>query len=1209
VLALTVFAVVPDAQAVQMMSGFGGPDNFGTLALSRNDDGSSGEIPLGAGFPNGLNFFGGTYQTAYINNNGNITFRGPVSTYTPMSFPISSQPMIAPWWADVDTRGGGVGDLKNNVYYAAVGNQFIVTWDYVGYYAAHADKLNAFQLILTDRSDLAPGDFDVEYRYEQLQWTTGDASSGSGGLGGVPAQMGFDAGDRVNFYKHPDSLTAAILNLTTTSNVGTPGVWRFEVRNGVVSPPKDVLTNVNIVAKLPSGIDVDPASFTVAPQSTQMADGQTVITWHYDMFTASDTKNLDFDVIARNLIPGEQRQVTYDLELSYLDVNGNPVSTALGPQTLTVQPSNFSVSVATDQPVYDANQTTRISGQVVNLSQFQQSAAAHVLIVDGTGAVVTDLGMTPVLTLAGSQSLPLPAFAFQTGTTLAGSYSVRVDLLDATQHLVAQASAPFQIRAPATSVTASITPDKKTYQAWDTVVLTSRLTNSSPNTIQPPMSVQITVSAPGGAVISSSNYSVNALVAGAHTDLTTQLRLSDAATGGYTVQLAATDAATSTAVASANATFRVTRNDLQALSGAVKVQSPSVFQGVGELCTNTATNISSATLNGVTLTRTLIDLSTQAVLQTSSQVLDFTVQQQQTFIDTVQTASLPVGNYGCVLAATYNGATRQLGSAGFQVLKPPIQIDAALSVGAHGRLLVLMDGADVGPCGYIHDIELWAPFHGQLPHDTTVDVELRDDAGNLIDHESVALASYRGTVNHSVGKGTDLSITGVSGDVLTVELHSSQNMPTGLQITATAKSASMASIVLGTGHMGSSASGWPITLGTHFGDFSSSNVTAVGSLIPHPGKDPSVATQHAFLDTLLKASGWSYKIVTDSEDFEHEMNSGAYDVYALLGQREKPGFVTRKALREAVFRGDGLLVANGDDDWDDTLNPVLGVQLAGNPLLHTTAVDVFDPTLGVTGTVPFALANEGAWAKAAGAQTIGKFQGVLAPYNLAVSTHQYGLGKSVYVGYRSLAESTAAGSGSLHATLLQNALGYIAPTFTNLYGQEVVPLHLTLTNKAIATPGRVQLTLPAGVTLVDPGTAQVTGAVLTWTFNLAQAQQLTFDAWVRLPSAVGPVLFDALVQTSTAGAYVDYTHAKLTLTSTALATLASARALAATDLQFLLARVSLDLAQFWVTAGRNDLAVLSLLSASDAIALCNGPQATTLRLEVDQVIWTLSRTL
>ena len=64
---------------------------------------------------------------------------------------------------------------------------FAMTWDDAGYYSGHRSPLNAFQLQLIDRSN---GDFDVVMRYEDINWTTGDASGGSGGLGGSPARAG-----------------------------------------------------------------------------------------------------------------------------------------------------------------------------------------------------------------------------------------------------------------------------------------------------------------------------------------------------------------------------------------------------------------------------------------------------------------------------------------------------------------------------------------------------------------------------------------------------------------------------------------------------------------------------------------------------------------------------------------------------------------------------------------------------------------------------------------------------------------------------------------------------------------------------------------------------------------------------------------------------------------------------------------------------------
>lgn len=67
------------------------------------------------------------------------------------------------------------------------------------------------------------------YADDGIQWTTGDASGGSNGFGGTPAQVGFNAGDGVRYSSVPGSRTADIVNIETTSNVDVAGVWVFRV--------------------------------------------------------------------------------------------------------------------------------------------------------------------------------------------------------------------------------------------------------------------------------------------------------------------------------------------------------------------------------------------------------------------------------------------------------------------------------------------------------------------------------------------------------------------------------------------------------------------------------------------------------------------------------------------------------------------------------------------------------------------------------------------------------------------------------------------------------------------------------------------------------------------------------------------------------------------------------------------------------------------
>ena len=215
-----------------LISDLGGPAGFGTGFLDYNDDSSSSAIDVSHAFPRGLRYFGGTYHSIYVNNNGNITFRGAVGQFTPTAFPIADQPMIAPFWADVDTRGGGRPG-RNGVYWDVREGQVTVTWHNVGYFSSHNDLENSFQIVLRGGPDMDDGQFEVEFRYARCQWVTGDASGGSGGHGGTPAQAGFDGGNHRDSRVLPGSRSVSILRLCHTSNVSEPGIWRFLVTNGV----------------------------------------------------------------------------------------------------------------------------------------------------------------------------------------------------------------------------------------------------------------------------------------------------------------------------------------------------------------------------------------------------------------------------------------------------------------------------------------------------------------------------------------------------------------------------------------------------------------------------------------------------------------------------------------------------------------------------------------------------------------------------------------------------------------------------------------------------------------------------------------------------------------------------------------------------------------------------------------------------------------
>jgi hypothetical protein len=171
-------------QAVRNLPG------FLTGSVPRNDDGSSPLQPLGFN----INFFGKNRSQVYVNNNGNVTFDNSLSTFTPFGLTSTRREIIAAFFADVDTRPARSKLVTYGLDTVNGRTAFGVNYVDVGYYNTHDDKLNSFQLILIDRSDLGPGNFDIEFNYNRVSWETGDASGGAGGLGGVPAAVGWSNG-------------------------------------------------------------------------------------------------------------------------------------------------------------------------------------------------------------------------------------------------------------------------------------------------------------------------------------------------------------------------------------------------------------------------------------------------------------------------------------------------------------------------------------------------------------------------------------------------------------------------------------------------------------------------------------------------------------------------------------------------------------------------------------------------------------------------------------------------------------------------------------------------------------------------------------------------------------------------------------------------------------------------------------------------------
>jgi hypothetical protein len=155
--------------AISVTTGGGNANGAGDPS-GRNDDGFNGPVALGFNYT----LFGTTYNSIFINNNGNVSFGSGISAYVPTGPTGANQPVISPWFDDVDTRG----TLSGVVHYQLnTPGQLVVTWDNVGYFGAHDDKLDSFQLVLRSDTFAVPtGEGQIGFFYGSMPWEQTDTS-------------------------------------------------------------------------------------------------------------------------------------------------------------------------------------------------------------------------------------------------------------------------------------------------------------------------------------------------------------------------------------------------------------------------------------------------------------------------------------------------------------------------------------------------------------------------------------------------------------------------------------------------------------------------------------------------------------------------------------------------------------------------------------------------------------------------------------------------------------------------------------------------------------------------------------------------------------------------------------------------------------------------------------------------------------------------
>jgi hypothetical protein len=136
-------------------------------------------IPISYRDANGTIVYSGSPNSLWINAAGAVSFLGPLpADAQPASggVPAAGVPAIYPYWMDVGSYGIGGGTVSYGSGTVNGNPAFCVNWSDItppaGAPGSSATGSNSFQLYLVDRSDQGTGDYDIIFRYTQLQWET-----------------------------------------------------------------------------------------------------------------------------------------------------------------------------------------------------------------------------------------------------------------------------------------------------------------------------------------------------------------------------------------------------------------------------------------------------------------------------------------------------------------------------------------------------------------------------------------------------------------------------------------------------------------------------------------------------------------------------------------------------------------------------------------------------------------------------------------------------------------------------------------------------------------------------------------------------------------------------------------------------------------------------------------------------------------------------
>jgi hypothetical protein len=990
----------------------------------------------------------------------------------------------------------------------------------------------------------------------------------------------------------------------------------------------DRIGGLSIELHLDFPANIKLANPSVPPSgSLTNPDGSSNWTWMFNGVTSSG-RVLNFNLTLSGLQPGEQRpaaSAAYLLSANSFD--SSQVRVDLPIPTIRATDQMALTSVSTDSTSYAANSVVQISGTVLNSAPAAQSGSVVYTIKAADGSVVATLSAVPFSNLASNASTRVNS-SWNTGTTLAGSYAVVGDLYNSGGTFVNEQTTSLSIASttgdggtgngPNTQVSLRVTTDKQTYNTTDQVDIGDLVRNISANGIVDSASLQLSVRDPNGTQVFSVNDPLGQLTPGYTRQLSSLYGMKAVPIGDYSVSGYVVDAG-GAVLASGSASFKVIENLSATVTGTETVQSPSVYQGDPQTCTDGVSNRGTLAATGLPVRQLIVNLDEGTIEQQTDTSANLDPGASKQYVRSFTTGSLALGHHACVIQAQINGTYKSLASAAFEVVQPPVRVTGSMGLGDRGRVLVLLD--DPTPCSPsalcrngLLDLGLQANFNQPLSSTAAVQVTLQNASGKTLDTETASIDGFTGEVDEHAGTSVDLALTALTPQTLIVRLsnlNGGNGFDGSYRLLVTTPG-----FTLDTGVVRLDCQSLTVTnasVGTVF------QVTSVNSSTgANPGAQGetlTIAQQQDWLHALLAQNGWSHEITTSKEDFTTKFRSGDYQTYLLYAEYQPLQEQVDKELREAINNGEGLAVAGWPDPNHSEIADILGVQNTGRQPCPT-GVQMSPGNPFASGQISFTQNQPVRLFSLSGAALDGTVLSscVTNKANNAVTHHVYGKGQSAYVGFDLLAEASAADRPGLFTDLILKPLAYVNPKQDPPLAGRAIPVRLIVTNVGIANSTQIKVSTSMGGYVLSADAGSVTKGVLNATFDLAAGETKTLNFWVQTPAGGGPLTVTAQL-TARAGAA---SASPVTLTTTLNPTVRPGLDQALSDLQAYVDRQPkqksgqspassalklLQQASKQLSQGNAQTALSQLVQASDQLIKDGSAAIVPIRLEVDEAIY------